>query len=71
MMLMFLVHHRCKYSRLEPSYEFHFEGLSNFSASVKKVGSNPRRQSKNVETKYITHLKLVHELYMIHVSNRM
>ena len=26
------------------------------------VGSNPRRQSKNIEMKYKTHTKLVHEL---------
>ena len=28
-----------------------------------KVGSNPRRQSKSIEMKYKTHIKLVHELY--------
>jgi hypothetical protein len=28
-----------------------------------KGGSNPRCQSKNIELKYKTHIKLVHELY--------
>ena len=36
--------HQC--SRLKPSYEFHFEGLSNFSLSVKGLAQiqdvNPR-----------------------------
>ena len=35
-------------SRLKPSYEFHFEGLSNFSLSVEE-SINPRRQFKNIE----------------------
>jgi hypothetical protein len=28
-----------------------------------KVGSNPRRQSKNIEMNYISHIKLVNELH--------
>jgi hypothetical protein len=28
-----------------------------------RASSNPRRQSKNIEMKYKTHIKLVHELY--------
>ena len=50
-------------SRLKPSCEFHFEGLSDFNPLVGRVGSYPRRQSKNIELEYETHFKLVHELY--------
>jgi hypothetical protein len=51
-------------SKIEAFYEFRFEGLSNFSPSIKDVfGSNPRRRSKNIELKYKTHVKLAHELY--------
>ena len=35
------------------------------------VGSNPRRQSKNIEMKHKIHIKLVYEFYMIHVSSVM
>ena len=53
-----------QWSRLEPSYEFHFEGLSKFSPSVEGlVQINPRHQSKTIEMKYRTHIKLVHELH--------
>ena len=53
---------RC--SRWEPSHEFHFEGLSNFSRSVEGlVQFNPRRQSKNIELKYKIRVELVHGLY--------
>ena len=45
------------------SYDFHLEGLLNFSFSVWRASSNPRRQSKNIEMKYKTRIKLVHELY--------
>ena len=50
-------------SRLKPSYEFHLEGLSNFNHSTEGLGSDPRRQSKNIEMEYKTHIKLVHELH--------
>ena len=36
---------RC--SRLKLSYEIHLEGLSKFHPFISRVGSNPRRQSKN------------------------
>ena len=52
-------------SRLKPSSEFHFEGLSYLSLSIEGKGwfkLNPRRQSKNIEMKYKTHMALVHEL---------
>ena len=36
-----------------------------YKCSVKKnVGSNPRRQSKNMNMKYKTHVKPMHELYV-------
>ena len=50
-------------SRLKSLCEFHFEQLSNFSLSVGRFGSKPRCQSKNINMKYETHIKLVHELY--------
>ena len=59
--LLSLSEHPIQWSRSKPSYEFQFEGLSNFSPW--KVGSNPRHQSKNIEMKYKTHFKLVHESY--------
>ena len=40
-----------KIENLKPSYEFPFEGLSNLSSSVWRVGSNPRRQSENLKIK--------------------
>ena len=46
-----------------PSYEFHFEGLSNFNSSIEELGSNPKRQSMNIESKYKTHIKLVYGLH--------
>jgi hypothetical protein len=52
--------HQC--SRLKPSYEFHLEGLSNFSPSIEGLVSDPRHQSKNVEMKYKAHSKLVHDI---------
>jgi hypothetical protein len=48
-----------------PHKSSHFEEFSNFSPSAKRVGSNPRRQFKNIEIKYKTRVKLVHELYDI------
>ena len=51
-----------QWSRLKPSLEFHFEGLSNFSSSVEGLVKiqdiNPR-----IQMKYKTHIKLVHRLY--------
>jgi hypothetical protein len=45
-------------SRLKPSCEFHFEGLSTSRASVEGlVQINPR----NIEMNYETHMKLVRE----------
>jgi hypothetical protein len=35
--------------RLKPSYEFHFERALKFQPFSWKVGSNPRRRSKNIE----------------------
>ena len=32
-----------------------------------RVSSNPRHQSKNIEMNYMSHIKLVHEFYMIHL----
>ena len=49
-------------SRLKSSYEFHYEGLSNFNVFNWRDGSNPRRQSKNIELKYKIRTKLVHGL---------
>ena len=49
--------HQGQCSKLKPSYEFHVEGLSNFSPP------NLRRQSKNIKMRYKTHIKFVHELY--------
>ena len=49
--------------KIEASYEFHFEGLSNFNLFSWRARSNPRRQSKNIEMKYKTHTKIVHVLY--------
>jgi hypothetical protein len=42
---------------------FRFEGLSNFSYSVEELVPNPRCQSKDIEMKYETRIKVVHELY--------
>ena len=50
-------HNQC--SRLKPSYEFHFEGLSNFSPSVEVLV----QIQKYIEMKCKTHIKLAHELY--------
>jgi hypothetical protein len=50
-------------SSLKHVYEFHLEGLSHCSPSIERASSNPRRQSKNIEMKYKTHIKLVHELF--------
>ena len=36
-----------------------------------RAGSNPRRQSKNIEMKHKAHIKLAHELYVVHVSSTM
>ena len=44
--------------KIEASYEFDFEGLSNFSPSVEGMV----RQSKNIEIKYKTHIKRVHDV---------
>jgi hypothetical protein len=46
-------------SRLKPSYEFCFEGFIKFQPFNWRVGSNPRRQSKTIETKYKTRAKRV------------
>ena len=40
-----------QWSRLKPSYEFHFEGLSNFSPSVEGLVQIQDVESKNVEMK--------------------
>ena len=48
--------------RLKSSYEFHFEGLSNFSSLVEGLVKS-KTPTKNTEMKYKTHIKLVHELY--------
>ena len=50
-------------SRLKPSYEFHFEGLSNLSALVEGLVQIQDVKSKNIEMKYKTHIKLVHKFY--------
>ena len=61
--------HQC--SRLKPSYEFHFEGLSNFSLSVEGLVQiqdvNPRIILK-WNTKFIMKLCIS---YMVHVSSTM
>ena len=45
-----------------PRMSFILKG-SQILAFQLKVDSNPRRQSKNIEMNYITHIKLVNELY--------
>ena len=60
--------HQC--SRLKHSYEFHFEGLSNFSSSIERL-LQIQRQSKNIEMKYKIHIELVHGINMVHVSSIM
>ena len=52
--------HQC--SRLKPTYEFHFEGFSNYNPYNWRAGLNWRYQSKNIEKKYKTHIELVHEV---------
>jgi len=49
-------------SRLKPSYEFHLKG-SQFSALQLKRWFKSKMSIKNIEMKYKTHIKLVHELY--------
>ena len=55
-------------SRLKPSFEFHFEGLSNFNSSVERLVQiqdvNPRIQKWN--TKLVLNLCIN---YMVHVSS--
>ena len=55
-------------SRLKPSYEFHFEGLSNFSTSIEELVQvqdvNPRIKKWN--TRLILNLCMN---YMVHVSS--
>ena len=50
-----------QWSRLKPSYEFHFEGLLYFSASVEGLVQIQEIQEYRNEIQ--THIKLVHELY--------
>jgi hypothetical protein len=53
-----------QHSRLKPSHEFHFEGLSNFSSSVEGLVQIQDVDPKNnIEMKHKTHIKLVHGLY--------
>ena len=49
-------------SRLKPSYEFHFGGLSNFRPSVEGLVQIQDVNLRIIEMKYKTHIKLVHEL---------
>ena len=62
-----LSHRKTQCSRLKPSYEFHFEGLSNFSFSVEELVQmqdvNPSISKWN--TKLILNLCMN---YMVHVS---
>jgi hypothetical protein len=62
--------HCMQYSRLKPSYKFHFEGLSNFSPLVEELVQiqdiNPRIQKWNI--KLISNLCMY---YMVHVSSTM
>jgi hypothetical protein len=43
-------------SRLKPSHELHFEGLSNFSRSIEGLFHRPRRRSKYIQMKYKAHI---------------
>jgi hypothetical protein len=52
---------RCQCSRLKPSYEFHFEGLSTFRPSVEGLVQIQDVNSRNIEMNHKTHIKLVHE----------
>ena len=48
--------------RLKPLIRVSFWRALKFQPFNLRVGSNPRRQSKNLETKSKTHVKLVHEI---------
>ena len=45
------------------SYEFHFEGLWDFSASVEGLVQIQDVDLRNIEMKYEIRIELVHELY--------
>jgi hypothetical protein len=50
-------------SRLKSSYEFQFEGLSNFSPLVEGLVKIQNVNSKNMKMNNKIHIKFVHELH--------
>ena len=58
-------------SRLKPSYEFHFWRALKFQPFNWRVGSNPRRQSKNLEKEIQNSYYNLCMNYMVHVSSTM
>ena len=54
--------------KIEALIRVSFWRVLSFQSFSWKIGSNPRRQSKNIEMKYQTHIKLGHGFYIIHVS---
>ena len=57
--------------KIEALIQVSFWRALKFQPCSWRVGSNPRRHSRIIEMKHMTHIKLVHEFYMIHVSNTM
>ena len=72
--ILFLFYgHTIKWSRLKPSYEFHFEGLSNYSSSVEGLVQIQDASARiYIAMNYKTLVQIVHDLDgNLHVFNTM